>query len=90
MKVPVKIVSVEDRTIDIFFDKVIDRKELKPYFADILEKKGLLYDGAEFQFEYLEIEDGLQIKIVPERAEMKESKYYDELVEIWEKQMKGN
>lgn len=90
MRVPVKIVSVEDKTIDIFFEKCIERRELKSYFSDILEKKGLLYDGAEFQFEYLEIEDGLQIKVIHEKAELKESKYYDELVAIWEKQLKGD
>ena len=87
MKVPVKIVSIEEMTIDIFFENIIERKELKPYFANILKEKGLLYDGAEFQFEYLQIEDGLQIKVISEKAEPRESKYYKELIDLWNKQL---
>lgn len=90
MRVPVKIVSIEDMTIDIFFENVIERRELKPYFANILKEKDLLYKDAEFQFEYTQIEDGLQIRIIPEKAAPRESKYYDELIDLWNKQVERN
>lgn len=81
-------VDKKDVIVDITIDNNIQKQKLKRYFIDILENYNLLYKGAEFNFLYEKIEDGIQIKIQPYNSiNMLPSKYYLELRDLWKKKI---
>lgn len=87
-----KIVSISedknDVVIDIVIDGIIQKQKLKSYFIDILEKSDSLFVGAEFNFLYERIDNGIQIKIQTQDSKnISQNKYYIELRDLWLKKI---